>query len=191
MLINETQNNFVEVACDVVVVDHVDQEKSVSAFVEELDRFFVSSHIVAFFVFNFLVDWSPFTREAIKAFFLPYQEGLMVNHSWLDDLSASEDSPGDSVHITRLHIFVGFTFLVDGLVGQILKLIEIRNQRLDQTWVNQKLKVSFLINKSIGRSPAVSDVIRSNPVNLGLRVGSKHLVFVHGCKDIQDFTCFE
>jgi hypothetical protein len=78
---------------------------------------------------------------------------------------------------------------VDGLVGDVFLWVKELNELGDQGFVNEKLNVSFLVNVSVGGSPAELSIIRFSSVNLWLRINSKELVLIQLDKLLIDIAC--
>jgi hypothetical protein len=130
MRLDEVKNNLVEVSLYIIVVYNVHQEHLVTTTGQKLYTFNVTSLLVSILVILWVVDLSPGVCEGVQALLLPDQEGLVVNHSWLNDFLALKHTPRDCVDVVICYVFIYFSMDVDGLESDVLKLVQILNQTL-------------------------------------------------------------
>lgn len=104
------------------------------------------------------IDKGPGVEPLSKGLIFPNQEGIMVDHSWLDHFLALEDSPCHCIHIVLHYIENLISSLINGLVGYHRELVKETYQRLQELFGNEKFIVCLLIYIAIFRSPAIFGV---------------------------------
>lgn len=104
----------------------------------------------------------------------------MVDDSWLLDLFAGEDSPGDSVDLIIFDILDLLSIDVNSLVANSLRnTFEVLGKHLHDGMRNEELEVGFLVYIAISRSPSVLLIGRISGIDLWLRIDCEHSSFIH------------
>ena len=169
---------FVEIALNIVIVYNVNQEQVVMASLQEVLALFLA------------VDDSPGVNPRHECLIFPDLECLVINNRWLNNLLTLEDTPGDSVDVSFLHVFkLGATRGVGGLISDVFLWVKEFNQLRDQGFVHEKFDVSFLVDISVPGSPTELSISRFSSVAFWLRINCKELVLIQLDKLRIDLAC--
>lgn len=184
ILLNEVLDNLVEVSIDEVILDDVDDEEGLGALLHELNGWLVAREVLVLVVLAWLVNDGPGVCENVKSFILPDHECLGVDNGWLNNLLASEDTPGDCIDLVVLHVLELLAFSVHSLVRDGWELVQVVAQKFYYVHVNEELKVSFLENITVFWSPTIFLICGFGTINLWLRIEGEEFVLIHEREDL-------
>lgn len=138
-----------------VIVYYVHNIELLRALIQELHRRLVARYHLPLFILILLVDHRPSVREDVQCLIFPDHEGFSVHDCRLNHFLAVEDAPGDGVDLIVTYVLQFLAFFVDGLIGNVRKLIQVSAEVLDDAGVDEELEVSFLVNYTVIRAPSV------------------------------------